>query len=100
VKRKRGPDRIHVEVAYALRDRQALLAVELEEGGTVEQAIRRSGILKAFPEIDIDASPVGIFGQPVPLGTRVQDGDRVEIYRPLIADPKDARRKRARRMKR
>jgi putative ubiquitin-RnfH superfamily antitoxin RatB of RatAB toxin-antitoxin module len=89
-----------VEVAYALRDRQALLALELEDGGTVEHVIRHSGILEAFPEIDIARSQVGIFGRAVSLDTRVRDGDRVEIYRPLIADPKDARRKRAQRTKR
>lgn len=86
---------IRVEVVYALRERQALLAVELEEGGTVEQVIRQSGILKAFPEIDIARSNVGIFGRPVSLDTLVRDGDRVEIYRPLIAEPRDARRRRA-----
>lgn len=89
--------RLRVEVAYAVRDRQALLTVGLEQGGTVEQAIRRSGILVEFPEIDIARSKVGIFGRLVSLNTRVQDGDRVEIYRPLIADPKDARRERAQR---
>lgn len=86
-----------MEVAYALRDRQVLLTVQLEEGCTVEQAIRRSGILSAFPEIEIARSEVGIFGRVVSLDARVRDGDRVEIYRPLIADPKDARRQRAQR---
>ncbi|HSC93903.1 MAG TPA: RnfH family protein [Burkholderiales bacterium] len=89
--------RIRVEVAYALRDRQVLLTRELEEGCTVEQAIRRSGILEAFPEIDVARARVGIFGREVSLDAQLRDGDRVEIYRPLIADPKDARRQRARR---
>lgn len=88
---------IRVEVAYALRDRQVLLTRELEEGCTVEQAIRRSGILEAFPEIDVARARVGIFGREVSLDAQLRDGDRVEIYRPLIADPKDARRQRARR---
>lgn len=92
---ERNPITIRVEVAYALRERQALLAVELEEGGSVEQVIRQSGILEAFPEIDIARSNVGIFGRPVSLDTLVRDGDRVEIYRPLIAKPRDARRRRA-----
>jgi uncharacterized protein len=96
----RKPERIRVEVAYALRERQALIALDLDRSSTVEQAIRRSGILKAFPEIDMARSPVGIFGRPTSLETQVRDGDRVEIYRPLIADPKDARRERARRTKR
>jgi putative ubiquitin-RnfH superfamily antitoxin RatB of RatAB toxin-antitoxin module len=95
VRKKRSPDGIRVEVAYALRDRQALLTVKVEEGGTVEQVIRRSGILKAFPEIDIARSPVGIFGQPVSLEMRVRDGDRVEIYRSLVVEPKQGRRMRA-----
>ena len=86
---------VRVEVAYALRDRQVVLTVELEKGATVEQAIRRSGILDAFPGTEIARSPVGMFGRVVSLDARVRDGDRVEIYRPLIADPKDARRRRA-----
>lgn len=94
---ERNPITIRVEVAYALRERQAVLAVELEEGGSVEQVIRQSGILEAFPEIDIARSNVGIFGRPVSLDTLVRDGDRVEIYRPLIAKPRDARRRRAER---
>ena len=89
--------RIRVEVAYALRDRQVLLAGDLEVGCTVEQAIRRSGILEAFPEIDVARARVGIFGREVSLDAQMRDGDRVEIYRPLIADPKDARRERAQR---
>jgi putative ubiquitin-RnfH superfamily antitoxin RatB of RatAB toxin-antitoxin module len=89
--------RIRVEVAYALRDRQVLLTRELEEGCTVEQAIRRSGILEAFPEIDITRARVGIFGREVSLDARMRDGDRVEIYRPLVVYPKDARHQRARR---
>ena len=88
---------LRVEVAYALRDRQALFAVEMEEGGTVGQAIQRSGILGQFREIDLARAKLGIFGRTVSLDTPVRDGDRVEIYRPLIADPKDARRERAQR---
>jgi hypothetical protein len=86
-----------VEIAYALRERQALVAVEVAEGATIEEAIRRSGILEAFPEIDLKQAKVGIFGRPATLGERMRDGDRAEIYRPLIAEPKDARRERAQR---
>jgi hypothetical protein len=93
----RKPITIHVEVAYALRERQALVAVEVEEDATIEEAIQRSGILDAFPEIDLQRAKVGIFGRPAALDERMRDGDRVEIYRPLIADPKDARRERAQR---
>ena len=87
--------RLRVEIAYALRDRQSLIAVEMEDGGTVEEAIRRSGMLAEFPEIDLECAKLGIFGKRVLLGALVRDGDRVEIYRPLIADPKLARRTRA-----
>ncbi|MGH2362122.1 MAG: RnfH family protein [bacterium] len=93
--RGRKPIAIRVEVAYALRQRQALVAVEIDEGGTIEEVIKQSGILEAFPEIDLQRAKVGIFGRPVALDERVRDGDRVEIYRPLIADPKEARREKA-----
>lgn len=93
--RGRKPITIHVEVAYALRERQALVAVEVEEGGTIEEAIRCSGILEAFPEIDLRRAKVGIFGRLAALDERMHGGDRVEIYRPLIADPKEVRRRKA-----
>jgi putative ubiquitin-RnfH superfamily antitoxin RatB of RatAB toxin-antitoxin module len=95
VSRGQKPITIHVEVAYALRERQALVAVEIEEGATIEEAVQRSGILKTFPEIDLQRAKVGIFGRPVALDERMRDGDRVEIYRPLIADPKEVRRRKA-----
>lgn len=88
---------VRVEVAYALRHRQALIAVEMEEGGTVEEAIRRSGVLTEFPGIDLPRAKVGLFGRRVALGALVRDGDRVEIYRPLVAEPKQARRERVQR---
>ncbi|MFO7543354.1 MAG: RnfH family protein [Thiobacillus sp.] len=86
---------IHVEVVYALPGQQPLLQVRLAEGATVDEAIRASGILEAFPEIDLATNKVGIFSKLVKLGESVRDKDRVEIYRPLIADPKEVRRKRA-----
>jgi putative ubiquitin-RnfH superfamily antitoxin RatB of RatAB toxin-antitoxin module len=85
----------NVEVVYALPARQALLRVRLAEGATVEDAIRASGVLEAFPEIDLARNKVGIFSKLVKLDEKVRDRDRVEIYRPLIADPKEVRRKRA-----
>jgi len=85
---------IEVEVIYALPDRQARYGVMLEEGGTVESAIRASGILRDYPEIDITRGRVGVFGKIVGLSMRLRDRDRVEIYRPLRADPKEIRRKR------
>jgi hypothetical protein len=98
VSSKRNPAQIRVEVAYALPDRQALIAVQLPQGGTVKQAIQRSGVLAAFPEIDLQRAKVGIFGRPIALEAPVRDGDRVEIYRPLIAEPRQARRERAKQM--
>lgn len=86
---------IHVEVVYALPGQQPLLQVRLAEGATVEEAIRASGILDAIPEIDLATNKVGIFSKLVKLGESVRDKDRVEIYRPLIANPKEVRRKRA-----
>jgi putative ubiquitin-RnfH superfamily antitoxin RatB of RatAB toxin-antitoxin module len=87
--------RIQVEVAFAREDDQALLAVEGAKGMTVREAIERSGILKRFPEIDLEINKVGIFGRLVTLEQALDTGDRVEIYRPLIADPKAQRKKRA-----
>ena len=86
---------INVEVVYALPTQQPLLQVRLAEGATVEDAIRASGVLDAFPEIDLAKNKVGIFSKLVKLDEKVRDKDRVEIYRPLIADPKEVRRKRA-----
>jgi putative ubiquitin-RnfH superfamily antitoxin RatB of RatAB toxin-antitoxin module len=86
--------RLRVEVVYALPADQLLIELELEEGATVGAAIERSGILNRFPGLRVMAGQVGVFGRPVALDARVRDGDRVEIYRPLIADPRDARRAR------
>lgn len=83
------------EVAYGRMDEQALLQVEADSSLTVQQAIERSGILQRFPEIDLAGYKVGIFGKSTRLDTLLSEGDRVEIYRPLIADPKEARKKRA-----
>lgn len=84
-----------VEVAYALPDEQIVRLVEGEPGMTAEQAIRASGILEMHPEIDLSRNKVGIFGKATKLDAVLYPGDRVEIYRPLIADPKEARKKRA-----
>jgi putative ubiquitin-RnfH superfamily antitoxin RatB of RatAB toxin-antitoxin module len=89
------PGKIVVEVAYALPQKQYLQRVTLEEGATVEQAIMASGILTLRDDIDLTKNKVGIYSRPVKLQDVVQDGDRVEIYRPLIADPKELRRQRA-----
>lgn len=88
-----------IEVAYALPRRQQILELQVEEGTTAEQAIRASGMLEQFPEIDLESSKVGIFGKPCKLTDTLHNGDRVEIYRPLIADPKEIRKQRAARGK-
>jgi putative ubiquitin-RnfH superfamily antitoxin RatB of RatAB toxin-antitoxin module len=84
-----------VEVAYALPQRQLILALQVVPGTTAEQAIHASGILGQFPDIDLDNNKVGIFGKPCKLTDTLHDGDRVEIYRSLIADPKEIRKQRA-----
>ncbi|MBT9569212.1 MAG: RnfH family protein [Thiobacillus sp.] len=86
---------IHVEVIFALPDTQPLFATQVQPGATVETAIRASGVLEAFPEIDLAKHKVGIFSKLVKLDEPVRNRDRVEIYRPLVADPKEVRRKRA-----
>lgn len=86
---------VNVEVVYALPGVQALVRVQAAEGATVEAVIRDSGVLEAFPEIDLTKNKVGIFSKLVKLDETVRDKDRVEIYRSLIADPKEVRRKRA-----
>ncbi len=88
---------IAIEVAYALPMRQVVLKVEVSPGTTVQQAIESSGVLQQFPQIDFATAVVGIFSRPCRLGDVVKAGDRIEIYRPLLIDPKEARRNRARR---
>ncbi len=91
----KNPRQIIVEVAYATPARQVLETIELDEGSTVEDAINASGILKEFPDIDLTINKVGIFSKLTKLDTQVAHKDRVEIYRTLIADPKEVRKKRA-----
>ncbi len=86
---------IPVEVAYARPDKQRIIPLEVPEGTTVREAIEASGILEEFPEIDLSRNKVGIFGRLTKPDTVLREGDRVEIYRPLIADPKAVRRQRA-----
>ena len=89
------PGKIAVEVVYALPQKQYLQRVTLDEGATVEQAIQASGLLMLRDDIDLSKNKVGIYSRPAKLQDVVNDGDRVEIYRPLIADPKELRRQRA-----
>ncbi|MCT8341925.1 MULTISPECIES: RnfH family protein [Photorhabdus] len=90
---------INIEVVYALPDRQYLRTVKLTQGATVEQAIVASGLLTLRNDIDLQKNKVGVYSRPVKLTDILEEGDRVEIYRPLLADPKEMRRKRAERAK-
>jgi len=88
-------DNISIEVVYALPNEQFLIRKSVPDGTTVAEAIQASGILDKHPEIDLDKNKLGIFGKLTKLDSALRDKDRVEIYRPLIADPKEIRRKRA-----
>ena len=84
-----------VEVAYALAHKQSLLTIEVERGATLKDAIEASGILESFKQIDLTKDRVGIFSKFASLDTILQEKDRVEIYRSLVADPKEVRKERA-----
>ena len=84
-----------VEVAYALPHKQSLVSLEVEKGTTLQEAIEASGILDSFEQIDLTKDRVGIFSKFATLDTVLREKDRVEIYRPLIADPKQVRKERA-----
>ena len=84
-----------IEVAYATPAKQMILECRIEAGTAPREAVRHSGIDRHFPEIDLDDCDLGVFGKVVPEDYELQDGDRIEIYRPLIADPKEVRRQRA-----
>lgn len=86
---------MRVEVVFALPDRQELLVVELPDGATVGAAIEQSRLARQFPEIDIDALQAGVWGKPATRDHVVGEGDRIELYRPLEMDPRDARRLKA-----
>lgn len=89
------PERLRVEVAYATPVEQTIVPLEVAAGMSVAAVIEHSGVLHRFPEIDLKSNKVGIFGKVCSLEHAPRDGDRIEIYRPLKADPKDARRARA-----
>lgn len=86
---------IRVSVVYARADRQAIVPVALADGATLGDAIDASGLLALHPEIDLARDGAGLFGRRLPLEAPLADGDRVEIYRPLLADAKTVRRQRA-----
>jgi len=84
-----------VEVSYAQPDEQIIVPLKIAPGTTLEQAILQSGILNRFTGIDLAKNKMGVFGKVAKKDVPLKPGDRVEIYRPLIADPKEARKKRA-----
>jgi putative ubiquitin-RnfH superfamily antitoxin RatB of RatAB toxin-antitoxin module len=86
--------RLSIEVCYAAPQGQTLIAVELPEGATLQHAIEASGILRRYPDIDLGTQKVGVFGKLKTLDTVLADHDRVEIYRPLLVDPKLSRQRR------
>jgi putative ubiquitin-RnfH superfamily antitoxin RatB of RatAB toxin-antitoxin module len=88
-------DTIQVEVVYALPHEQKVFTEVVDKNCTVEEIIKQSGVLEAYPEIDLKKNSVGVFSRNVKLNATVRDKDRIEIYRPLLADPKEIRRKRA-----
>tara|TARA_Y100000588_G_scaffold169554_1_gene183276 strand:- start:52 stop:345 length:294 start_codon:yes stop_codon:yes gene_type:complete len=88
---------LNVTVVYALPQRLFQEALKLSSGARVRDALAQSGVLEAFPDIDVESAPLGIFSRRVELDTPLTEGDRVEIYRPLELSPTDARRLRAER---
>jgi hypothetical protein len=89
------PDKIMIEVSYALPKKQIIIPILVPKDISVKEAIELSGILKKFEGIDLASNQVGIFGKLTTLDKTLRNHDRIEIYRPLIADPKEIRRKRA-----
>jgi uncharacterized protein len=94
-------NKIHIEVAYALPDEQQLISLQVVEGTTVFDAVMQSGMERYFPDLSLSEAKLGIFGKAVakPQQQALREGDRVEVYRPLIADPKEVRKARAAKVK-
>lgn len=86
---------IQLEVTYAKPEKQEVVSLRLPAGSTIKQAIEASGLMARYPEIDLAKTKVGIYGKLSRMDTVVRDRDRVELYRPLIADPKEVRKQRA-----
>lgn len=84
---------MNVGIAYADKFKQTWLKLEVPDGSTIKEALEFSGLLKQFPDIDLESQAVGIFGKISKLDTKVVDGDRVEIYRPITADPETVERR-------
>ena len=92
-------DKLSIEIVYGVPTKQKIFTVEINSGASVEQAILTSGVLTLFTEIDLAVNKVGIWNRVVKLSELLNDLDRIEIYRPLLADPKDVRKRRAEKAK-
>ena len=92
-------EQIKIEVVYGTSQKQELLALSVDVGTTIEAAIKSSGIMAIFPEIDLNKNKVGVWNRTAKLTDTLEDLDRIEIYRPLIADPKEVRKRRAEKAK-
>jgi len=88
-------DMLNIEICYAMSDKQELVRIRVPEGATLQQGLEASGLLVKYPEIDVKKNKFGIWNKLSKLDTALRDKDRVEIYRPLIADPKEVRKQRA-----
>jgi len=86
---------IDIEIAYALANKQVILAQKIDSSMKPREALKASNILESFPELDLDNIDIGVFGKAIKDDYSLQQGDRIELYRPLIADPKEVRRQRA-----
>lgn len=94
-----GEQVLTLEVVYALPERQKIIVVQVAPGSTVQDAIEQSGMAQYFDDIDLSTSAVGIWNKTCKLSDQPRNGDRIEIYRPLVADPKEIRRRRAEKAK-
>ncbi|NMH61159.1 RnfH family protein [Alteromonas ponticola] len=90
---------IKVEVAYALPEKQSIVEVSIAQGASIQEVIELSNIQSLYPEIDLETQKIGVWSRVAKLKDEVKDGDRIEIYRPLIADPKEVRKRRAEKAK-
>ncbi|MCK3655884.1 RnfH family protein [Pasteurellaceae bacterium Macca] len=95
IKAEQKAEKIVVEVAYAYPEKYFLKKIYLDAPVTIQNVILQSGVLQKYTEIDLRENKIGIFSRPAKLTDLVENGDRIEIYRPLIADPKEIRRQRA-----
>jgi len=99
VKTETNTDLLHIEVVYGVPDKQKILAISVPQKTTIKQAIIESGIMDLFADIDLTKNKVGIWNKVAKLDDILEDGDRIEIYRPLLADPKEVRKRRAEKAK-